>query len=586
MNEYLVTERNFKKHRKNFLNILNLPYMRYRKHYQLQMAVLIIIFLIACHHKQPVKEKEIVSDPASMNTYVQENIKQLIAAAENNNGILDDSLRLQFLPVVKFYYEQNEGVPVWSSTEKWNQTADTLLQYLSNAAFDGLFRSDYHYEKLIVIKNSMDKDSVKLMDAVLWAKADLLLTDAFMHLIQDLKQGRLQPDSLSLKQDEGNYKKYFAANLDKLKNGQSFSDIIDSLQPTINGYRLLKGGIKKFVDSMDTKTYTYLNYPYKDSVGFVKTLLMRLSESDFKIVDAPDSTQLQVAIKKYQAAKGIKADGKISATLVRVMNNSDREKFNRIAITLDRYKQLPSKMPEKYIWVNLPAYYLKVWDADTVVMESKIICGKPATPTPHITSAISDMITYPTWTIPASIIKKDILPGLKKNTGYLARKGFSLLNNKGEVIDPATINWSKYSKGIPYKIQQGSGDDNALGVIKFNFSNPFAVYLHDTNQRYLFKNKVKSLSHGCVRVQEWQKLAFFIARNDSLHSKQPESLRYNTDSITNWIALKERHRIDVKNKIPLFIRYFGCEWVNGSIKFYDDIYGEDKLMRDKYFAGK
>src|SRR5205085_1475430 len=243
-------------------------------------------------------------------------------------------------------------------------------------------------------------------------------------------------------------------------------------------------------------------------------------------------------------------------------------------------------MPQKYIWVNLPSFLLTVWNADTLVFKSRIVCGKPATPTPEITSAISDIVIYPTWTVPESIITKEMLPGLKKNAGYLARKGLSLLNNKGEEVDPATVNWAKYSKVIPYKIQQGSGDDNALGVIKFNFSNPFAVYLHDTNQRYLFKNSSRALSHGCVRVQDWQKLAFYIVRNDSLLKPPADSIRFTTDSITSWIAQKERHRVNLTYRFPLFIRYFGCEAINGSIKFYDDIYGLDKLMRDKYFSAK
>jgi murein L,D-transpeptidase YcbB/YkuD len=84
---------------------------------------------------------------------------------------------------------------------------------------------------------------------------------------------------------------------------------------------------------------------------------------------------------------------------------------------------------------------------------------------------------------------------------------------------------------------QGSGDNNALGVMKFNFNNPYAVYLHDTNQRYLFKNSFRALSHGCVRVQDWEKLAFYIARNDSIHNPK---VKYNTDSIRNWIAAKEK----------------------------------------------
>ena len=175
---------------------------------------------------------------------------------------------------------------------------------------------------------------------------------------------------------------------------------------------------------------------------------------------------------------------------------------------------------------------------------------------------------------------------MKKNAGYLARKGFSLVDVKGETVDPYSVNWAKYTKGIPYKIVQGSGDDNALGIYKFNFNNPYSVYLHDTNQRYLFKNTVRALSHGCVRVQDWEKLAFYIANNDSLNQKEGSVATYNSDSIKIWLANKERKRIIVKNRIPLFIRYFTCEGKNGKIIFYDDIYGEDKILRDKYFAGK
>lgn len=225
-------------------------------------------------------------------------------------------------------------------------------------------------------------------------------------------------------------------------------------------------------------------------------------------------------------------------------------------------------------------------DKDTVVFESKVICGKPETRTPLLTGKISDMITYPTWTVPNSIIVKQYLPKLKNNPNYISKIGLKLMDSKGETVDPNTVNWSKYSKGIPYKVMQASGDDNSLGVIKFNFNNPYAVYLHDTNQRYLFKKTSRALSHGCVRVKEWEKLANYIANNDSTLSFKKDSLKYTSDSIRSWISKKERHRIDVKNQIPLFIRYFSCEGKNGLIKFYEDIYGEDKLLMEKYFDKK
>jgi murein L,D-transpeptidase YcbB/YkuD len=297
-----------------------------------------------------------------------------------------------------------------------------------------------------------------------------------------------------------------------------------------------------------------------------------------------DSSQLAKAILKFQKKKGITADGKAGSGTLRMLNTTDRERFIQIAITLDRYKMLPEKMPAKFLWVNLPGFYLQLWEEDTIKIISKIVCGKPATRTPVLTSALSEMITYPQWTMPTSIIVKEILPAVKKNPGYLKRKGFSLIDSKGDEVDPYKVSWSKYSKGIPYKVVQGSGDDNALGVMKFNFSNKYSVYLHDTNQRYLFGLLNRAMSHGCVRVQEWQKLANYILHNDSsIANKGSYPL---IDSMHTWLKRKEKHSISIHNRIPLFIRYFTCDGNNGNIVFYDDIYGEDKKLRERFFSGK
>jgi murein L,D-transpeptidase YcbB/YkuD len=298
----------------------------------------------------------------------------------------------------------------------------------------------------------------------------------------------------------------------------------------------------------------------------------------------PDTTAMRDAIRCYQRKKALKADGVLSRSLVGLMNTNDQERFRRVNITLDRYRLLPRKRPDLYIQVNLPAFLLRVIQGDTLVLESRVIIGKPGTPTPTLQSKITNMITYPTWTVPTSIISKEYLPKLKNNPGYLSRIGLKLLDSKGQQVDPRSVNWSKYSKGIPYKVMQGSGDNNALGVLKFNFDNPYAVYLHDTNQRSLFKNSNRAYSHGCVRVQEWDKLAFFLARNDSLNASSPDSLRYTADSIRNWIAAKQHRRIMVQEPVPLFIEYFSCGVEAGKIRFYEDIYSSDQAIRAK--AGK
>ena len=561
---------------------------QHRRAYLIFTLLIFLFFLFSCKSKHAATEIQIVATPEEMDTKVTENSKEVLQYALDNNGKINDSIKLSLSGIVDSFYRSNNYINIWSKNEKWEPLADSLYNFIEGSEAYGLFPSDYHLKDITAIRMLIEKDSLAKTDANVWTKAELMLSDAFMQISRHLKQGRLLPDSISLSADSTLTKDFFIKNLNTVFEKGSLTLLLNSLEPKHKGYIELKEGIKRFVDSMDRKIYTYVVYPYKDSLAFIKNISKRLMESKYldPSIKHVDSAALADAIKKFQKRKSIKADGKITAPVMRRLNASDVERFKRIAINIDRYKQLPEQLPEKYIWVNLPGYYMRVIDNDTIVFESKVIVGKPTTRTPTLNSEITDMVTYPKWTIPNSIIKKDILPAMKRNAGYLARKGFSLVDLKGDAVDPYSVNWAKYSKGIPYKVVQGSGDDNALGILKFNFDNPYSVYLHDTNQRYLFKNSERDLSHGCVRVQEWQKLAFYIAENDSIHQKPGAPPNYNADSIKTWLANKERKRIVVKNRIPLFIRYFTCEGKNGKVIFYDDMYSEDKSLREKYFSGK
>jgi L,D-transpeptidase YcbB len=544
--------------------------------------------VISCKSKHAALKKEIVKIPEQMDDQITDNIKAVLQFAKDNNGKINDSSKLYLPDVVTSFYDKNDYHNIWSRKEKWMPFADSMVDFIKHSQYYGLYPADYHLKELTAIRKKLIDDSLAKTDAIIWTKADLLLSDAFMKISKDLKEGRLVPDSISISKKPKYIDSFFIKNLNDIHNNISISDLFDSMEPANFRYKSLKSLVKNFVDSMDTTKFQYIIYPQKDSQLLIKDLQRRFMQSGItkSAEQFPDSILFSNEIKKYQGLHKIKKDGKISEKLIESLNNFDVEKFKRIAITLDRYKLMPDTLPVRYIWVNLPSYYLQLWDSDTLVLHSKVIVGKPATRTPVLASAITDMVTYPQWTIPESIIKKDILPALKKDAGYLARKGFNLVNDKGDVVDPYTINWEKYSKGIPWKIMQGSGDDNALGVLKFNFYNPYSVYLHDTNERYLFQNSERDLSHGCVRVQKWEELAFYIARNDSLNKTKEQQLAYNVDSIKTWLANKDRKRIIVKNRLALFIEYFSCEARNDKLVFYKDIYDDDAMLAEKYFANK
>ncbi|MFT3824577.1 MAG: L,D-transpeptidase family protein [Chitinophagaceae bacterium] len=539
---------------------------------------------MACNgeEKKP-KNVDIVEHPAAFDVRVSDNIKSVLGFALDNKGRLNDTVVLDRDTLVNQFYNNNEFKPLWCDKENWLPSGNALLSFIENAKEYGLFPTDYHYRPLSNIQHSFLTDSTARKNAALWARADLMMTDAFVQLARHLKQGRLPYDSVTLRTDSVLGDDFYHSVWERLRQTGSVISTLHELEPKHPGYDSLKTGLKFFLDSVGSfKRYTYLPFPIKDSAAFFRLLQKRLFESD--LVPSPseplDTAAWRQVLSNFQAThEGLKVTGRINENTVLRLNNTDWEKFKRIAITLDRYKLLPDSMPVTYVWVNLPAYTMRVYNSDTLVLESRVIVGQPRTRTPLLTSQISNFITYPQWTVPTSIIFKEMLPQIKRNVAYLAKQNLMVVDNNDSILDPANIDWSKMSKNhFPYKLRQRQGDDNSLGVLKFNFPNKYSVYLHDTNARWLFSKSSRALSHGCVRVKEFEKLADFLVRNDTI--------RYHPDTLRNWIKREEKHVVSGFQRTPIFIRYFTCEGKNDRVKFYDDIYGEDKLAQEALFADK
>ena len=551
----------------------------------LLLAVILAFGFSSCHQKAPPPKQEIVNTPEQMKETVPDVIKAIVGQLSDNGGKVDTISILQ-PELVKYLYDKNNDEARWSREAKWTPAGSLLIKFIENARLYGLFPDDYHFGNISGINQQFETDSEARKDAVRWSKADVLLTDGLLQIINHVKLGRLPKDSITLRTDSVLTKEFYEQQVEDIIQSISVTRIVDSLEPSVKEYHDLKEGIKDFLDSAVFKDYTRVPYPIIDTPAYRLALRTRLFEESL-LDSLTDSVHVPNALKKYQAKMKLKVDGKAGAETIRSLNLTDKDKFARIALSLDKYKMLPAKMPEKYVWVNLAGYYMQLKDSDSVKISSRVVIGKPLTRTPELTSSISEMITYPQWSVPQSIIVKEFLPELKKDPGYLAKKGFSLLDMKNEEVDPYFVDWSKYKLGIPYKIVQGSGDDNALGIMKFNFPNKYAVYLHDTNQRYLFAQSSRALSHGCVRVQEWQKLCNYILQNDSTYVTSLGNNSFTkADSVSKWLGKKEKHFIPVKFRIPLFIRYYTCEGKDGKIVFYDDIYDEDNRLKEKYFAGK
>jgi murein L,D-transpeptidase YcbB/YkuD len=262
--------------------------------------------------------------------------------AIDQQGMISDSLQIDCAELLEETYYRNDYLPFWSEKGLFRPVINQLIGYLDTVSYDGLFQNDYHYNDIKYITLLLKTDSLKKADAALWTKADLLLTDAFMRVALHLKKGRISPDSSSWLTDSTKYSSFFIPQFNRLFKNEDLGAIIACMHPVHQGYRQLRSLVKPFVDSMDTQSYTYVRYPFiegneKDSLRFIAELQLRLSESDFLKLspkEFADSAKLADAITKYQKKKKLTPDGKYSAALVKNLNLTDKEKYNRLAITL------------------------------------------------------------------------------------------------------------------------------------------------------------------------------------------------------------------------------------------------------------
>ena len=550
-------------------------------HKNILIQVFIVATVLSSLSSCKTKNKSNSTNPS----LITAEIKSLFNNQKESNNRIEDSIILSTPNETSSAYQERNYEPYWINAEGLTNNGKSLINFVINARNYGLIPEAYNVQKTTNQYNNLKIDTLwenARKNPKNWARMDILLTDAFLSISRNLDLGYIPLDSLS--KDKSYISSKYRKALVEILDADNLIQILESFEPTTPSYKELKKHLPAFLSNTDfSKKLTFIDYPTKNQDKFINQIIKRSKEENFLAQDVTtlDSVQLSTLIKKIQEKKNLEIDGKYGRQVIFALNNTDQEKYFKIVINMDRLRRNREEYPNRYLWVNLPSFYLQVFENGVTKIESKVIIGKPYTRTPLITSKIDQITTYPTWTIPTSIISKEILPNIKKNNGYLNRKGYSLYDATGKKVNPDSVNWSSYEKGIPFRVVQPGGDANSLGIMKFNFPNKHSVYLHDTNQRGLFNNSFRSLSHGCVRVQNWDSLYQYIILSDKkANADDIASNHLMVDSVKNWLSAKKRRTISVTNELPIYIRYFTVAPKNGKIEFYEDVYGEDGKIRN------
>ena len=308
--------------------------------------------------------------------------------------------------------------------------------------------------------------------------------------------------------------------------------------------------------------------------------------------------KLLKALDKFRYKTGLYLDKEIGNNTIRALNMSFADYVNRIDVNLERLRWKPAKSPgKKHIRVNVADMTLRAFRNDTLALKMNVVVGKaPLNKTPLLQSSIYEIVLNPTWTVPNSIVVKEISVLQARDTSYIRRHKMRVYY-KGVEQNPDTIKWNRISKKYqPYVIVQDSGSINSLGRLKFNFGNRFSVYLHDTNARSAFNRHNRALSHGCVRVSKPYELAFFCLPEFDMKDKKrveqreilEDKIRYSTGlnvktksgkkALEDSVVMKT-DKIHMYPLVPVIIEYYTC-FLNekNEVMFRDDIYGMDKAV--------
>ncbi|HWM46252.1 MAG TPA: L,D-transpeptidase family protein [Xanthobacteraceae bacterium] len=450
------------------------------------------------------------------------------------------------------FYAARKYAPLWVTSTGASDRGKAAVAYLMGIEADGLEPDDY---PIPALKDAKDADAL--------ADAEIKLTASVIAYARHAQTGRVNFTRVSgdiyYQQDVPEP----ADVLAKLADATDVAAALDSFEPQHPQYKALKAQLAKVRGKSEAAAPVRIGPG--PTLKFGKTAMQdprvpQLRERLGLAAKDGDTTydkQLAEAVTKFQKANGLKPDGYLGSGTIAALNGPKREKTADIIIAnMERWRWMPRDLGRTHVMLNIPDFSLRVVRDGSVYWQTKVVVGKPGTPTPILTAAMQYITVNPTWNVPPSIVYGEYLPALQQDPTVLERMGLKLTQNADGSVH----------------IAQPPGDRNALGRIRFNFPNKFLVYQHDTPEKHLFARYPRAYSHGCMRVEDPVKYAEVI-----LSLVLPKD-GYTQERIRRMYGPSE---VDIRfpSTLPVHITY-QTAFVDdhGQLVLRDDVYGRDARM--------
>ncbi len=490
---------------------------------------------------------------------------------------------IQMLPLA---YRDRKHLPLWIDDSLRLEKAEALAEAIDRVGEDGLLPFDYHqdaiHELLAEVCERSSEASPTAVSPELWADLDLILTDAYLLVASHLAAGRVDPETLHTDWKVNKGAMDLSASLAGAASTGDIKAALKRFRPAHIGYTTLRSALAQLRSLAAANGWPVLDVSNTlrpgDSSSAVGELRRRLAVSgdlghmgvdeDSHLFDA----SLASAVRRFQQRNGLQADGIAGPSTIGMLNVPVEQRIRQVVVNLERWRWLPHDLGARYIIVNTADFNLKAVENGNVDFQMRVVVGRPARRSPVFSANMTYLVVNPYWNVPTSIAVEDILPELQKNVAYLSQRGIRVFQNwalDAPEVDPSTVDWHAYhANRFPFRLRQDPGPNNALGRIKFMFPNQFAVYLHDTPNRSLFKRIQRDFSSGCIRVEAPFVLADFVLAGNQ---------QWTPNALTQAIKEGETRTIRLNHPVPVHLLYMTA-WADERdvIQFRSDIYDRDR----------
>ncbi len=465
-------------------------------------------------------------------------------------------------------YQGDGQQPLWSDA-----AIAELLTAIDGLAADGLTPADYRFPQLAPLLQARAEGGLSPAQA---AELDLLLTEAFARAVYNLYFGKVDAERLdpninfarSLEDDDP------APELRQAIERGEIAASFDQARPSNVRHQWLKEALARYRQYQAQGAWAPVPEGKTLKPGErdprVAALRARLAVTgELAAAEAADpelfDADLQTAVKAFQRRHGLEADAAVGPATLAALNVPVERRIEQIRVNLERQRWIMHEAYDEFLIVDIVGFQVYWVKDNEVIWQEQVQVGKEFTQTPVFKDKIRYLDFNPTWTIPPGILRRSILPQLKKNPDYLNKKGYHLLTLEGERVDPKSVDWNAV-KGFPYMVRQPPGPDNALGQVKFMFPNPHYVFLHDTNHRELFDRTGRDFSSGCVRVRNPFDLA------ERLLAGQDGWDRARIDQV---VASGQTTRVNLERPLRILIAYGTVTATVDQVYFKPDVYERD-----------